>query len=103
MYCDKFAKQEHIISKLQTHISMNLKQRFEDKIRIRTASTMLFMSENDDVEPSLPGLMRRQFDFYGMNVRLNHADMRHHMGDVLLREKEVELEELRAEMKINNN
>ena len=97
MYCDKFAQQELIISKLQSHIAVNLKHRFEDKIRIRQASTMLFMSENEDVEPHLPGFMRRQFDFYGMNVRMNHEDLRYHTGDVLLREKEVELNQMREE------
>lgn len=84
-----------------------MKQRFEDKIRIRQAQNVLAFGYEQldpaDCEPQLPGLAKRQFDFYGLNVRLAHQDRDRFVGDILLQEKEAEIVALKGEVRYHTN
>lgn len=64
--CETVAEQELVITKLQNHISYNMRNRAIEEIKAKDVEVNITSSLNDvDMETPLSNMWGKAFDFYG--------------------------------------
>jgi len=107
---DKLAVQECVIMKLQTHVAVSLRERADERILQQQLAQR--QSERLDAQrrPGDPDgewtgsrLSRHQFDFYGMNIRLQDSDAERVKEGLVCRAKDEEIRGLKQELEALKN
>jgi len=54
--------------------------------------------EKFSLEGKSAALMKREFDFYGLNIRMHESEKHRYIENAIIKEKEFELKQLETEM-----
>lgn len=99
--CDKLALQEQIICKLQNHIAVNMNARLDEKLRKKRSANQLALQSSAagfTEPPKVLDFYRKEFDLFGMQLRLHAEEKERLVESVVVKEKEALVKTREAEV-----
>ena len=85
--CDKLALQEQIICKLQNHIAVNMNARLDQKLQKKQSANQLALQSSAAEPPKVLDFYRKEFDLFGMQLRLHAEEKERLVESVVVKEK----------------